>query len=282
MRMGLIGQKVGMSRVLTEKGEHIPVTLIHVDNCQVVDVKTTEKHGYNAIQLGVGTPKLKNVSKSLRGYYAKQKIEPKRKLAEFRVNEDALLKPSDRISVAHFVPGQYVDVSGNAIGKGFAGVMKRWNFGGLRASHGVSVSHRSHGSTGQRQDPGRVFKGKKMAGHMGTNQVTVQNLQVVGTDADQNLIIIKGAIPGANGSYVYIHDAVKRPAKETLPYPAALVGGAESKAAPVEEEKQVTEAVQEPAHEPAAEVKAEEAAAPAAEAAPAEQPAAEQPEQKTE
>jgi large subunit ribosomal protein L3 len=274
MRMGLIGQKVGMSRVLTEKGEHIPVTLIHVDNCQVVNVKTAEKHGYNAIQLGVGTPKSKNVSKSLRGYYAKLKVEPKRKLAEFRVNADALLNPSDRISVAHFVSGQFVDVSGNTIGKGFAGVMKRWNFGGLRASHGVSVSHRSHGSTGQRQDPGRVFKGKKMAGHMGTNQVTVQNLEVVGTDTELNLIIIKGAVPGANGSYVYIHDAVKKPAKD-LPYPTAVVESAAGKAsaAPAAEE---SAAVVE-------EVKAEEAVvAPAVEEPPAEPATVEQPEQKTE
>jgi large subunit ribosomal protein L3 len=275
MRMGLIGQKVGMSRVLTEKGEHIPVTLIHVDNCQIVAVKTAEKNGYNAVQLGVGTPKLKNVSKSLRGYYAKQKIEPKRKLAEFRVDAEALLKPSDRVSVAHFIPGQFVDVSGNAIGKGFAGAMKRWNFRGLRASHGVSISHRSHGSTGQRQDPGRVFKGKKMAGHLGTKRITIQNLEVVATDTDQNLIIIKGAVPGANGSYVYIRDAVKKPAQD-LPYPTALIEEAEKKAP-------TAETATEPAPSQAEAVKPEEKGEPqAAKETVVEQAAVEKPEEKSE
>lgn len=274
MRMGLIGQKVGMSRVLTEKGEHIPVTLIHVDNCQVVSVKTAEKHGYNAVQVGVGTPKLKNVSKPLRGYYAKQKIEPKRKLAEFRVDADALLKPSDRISVAHFIPGQLVDVSGNSIGKGFAGVMKRWNFGGLRASHGVSVSHRSHGSTGQRQDPGRVFKGKKMAGHLGTKRITVLNLEVIATDTDQNIIVIKGAVPGANGTYLYIRDAVKKPAKD-LPYPAALIEEA-MKTAPV------SETVTEPVPAQVEGAKSEEKIESPVEETPVEQAAVEPTEEKTE
>ena len=240
MRTGLIGQKVGMSRVLTEKGEHIPVTLIHVDNCQVVAVKDNEKHGYTAVQIGVGTPKTKNVSKPMRGYFAQQKVEPKKKLVEFRVNTDALLNPTDRLSVEHFIPGQKVDVSGDGLGKGYAGVMKRWNFRGLRASHGVSITHRSHGSTGQRQDPGRVFKGKKMAGHLGTKRVTIQNLEVVATDVENSLILIKGAIPGATGSYVYLRDAVKKPAKD-LPYPAALIVNEDVSSAPAKVQQKAIE-----------------------------------------
>lgn len=234
MRTGLIGQKVGMTRVLNERGEHIPVTLIHVDGCQVVSVKTKEKDGYTAVQLGVKPAKVKNVSKGMRGHFAANKVEPKQKLVEFAVPQDAMLTPGDAISVEHFVPGQYVDVSGTSIGKGFAGPMKRWNFGGLRASHGVSVSHRSHGSTGQNQDPGKVFKNKKMAGHMGCERVTTQNLEVVGVDADSSLILIKGCIPGAKGSFVEIRDAVKIKHKQELPFPAALIGSGSS--IPVAEE----------------------------------------------
>lgn len=236
MRTGLIGQKIGMTRVLTERGEHIPVTLIHVDGCQVISVKTKEKDGYTAVQLGVKPAKVKNVSKGMRGHFAANKVEPKQKLVEFPVPQEAMLTPGDSLSVEHFVAGQYVDVSGTSIGKGFAGVMKRWNFGGLRASHGVSVSHRSHGSTGQRQDPGKVFKNKKMAGHFGCERVTTQNLEVVGVDAESNLILIKGCIPGAKGSYVEIRDAIKIKHKLELPFPAALIQSNTSapKATPVE------------------------------------------------
>jgi large subunit ribosomal protein L3 len=204
--------------------------VLKVDNCQVVDVRTQEKHGYNAVQLGVGKAKVKNVSKAERGSFARAKVEPKAKLAEFRVSKDGLLEIGAELSVAHFVPGQFVDVIGTTIGKGFAGSMKRWNFGGLRATHGVSVSHRSHGSTGNRQDPGRTFPGKKMAGHLGVEQVTTQNLTVVQTDEAEGLLLIKGAIPGHDGSYVLVSDAVKRAAPKGLPFPAALKGKAEAAA----------------------------------------------------
>jgi len=225
MRTGLIAEKLGMSRLLTEKGEHIPITLLKVDDCQVIATRTAEKNGYTAVQVGVGKAKVNRVSKGLRGHFAKAKVEPKKKVVEFRVAEDALLSPGDQVSVEHFLAGQYVDVTGTSIGKGFAGVMKRHNFGGLRASHGVSVSHRSHGSTGQRQDPGKVFKGKKMAGHMGARRVTVQNLEIVLTDAVRGLIGIRGAVPGCDGGYVLIRDAVKKkqPKDLSLPYPAALM-----------------------------------------------------------
>jgi large subunit ribosomal protein L3 len=230
MRTGLIAQKVGMTRIFAEDGSHVPVTVLKVDNCQVVDVRTQEKHGYNAVQLGVGKAKVKNVSKAERGSFARAKVEPKAKLAEFRVSKDGLLEVGAELSVAHFVPGQFVDVIGTTIGKGFAGSMKRWNFGGLRATHGVSVSHRSHGSTGNRQDPGRTFPGKKMAGHLGVERVTTQNLTVVQTDEAEGLLLIKGAIPGHDGSYVLVSDAVKRAAPKGLPFPAALKGKAEAAA----------------------------------------------------
>jgi large subunit ribosomal protein L3 len=230
MRTGLIAQKVGMTRIFAEDGSHVPVTVLKVDNCQVVDVRTQEKHGYNAVQLGVGKAKVKNVSKAERGSYAKAKVEPKAKLAEFRVSKDGLLEVGAELSVAHFVAGQFVDVIGTTIGKGFAGSMKRWNFGGLRATHGVSVSHRSHGSTGNRQDPGRTFPGKKMAGHLGVEQVTTQNLTVVSADEAQGLLLIKGSVPGHDGSYVLVSDAVKRAAPKGLPFPAALKGKAEAAA----------------------------------------------------
>jgi len=222
MRTGVIAEKVGMSRVLDEEGKHIPVTLLQLKECQVVSLKTEEKHGYNAVQLGAGYRKVKNIKKPQRGHFAKAKVAPKAKLAEFRVSSDALLSVGDEISVEHFVKGQYVDVTGTSIGKGFSGAMKRHNFGGLRASHGVSVSHRSHGSTGQCQDPGKVFKGKKMAGQYGNARVTMQNLEVVGTDNDKNLIIIKGAVPGPKKGQVYIRDAVKGTKVSDLPFPAAL------------------------------------------------------------
>jgi large subunit ribosomal protein L3 len=232
MRTGLIAQKVGMSRVFADDGRHIPVTVLKVDNCQVVSQRTEEKDGYSAIQLGVGNAKVKRVSKAMRGHFAAAKVEPKRRLEEFRIPADAMVDVGAELSAAHFVAGQYVDVSGTSIGKGFAGAMKRHNFGGLRASHGVSISHRSHGSTGQCQDPGRVFKGKKMAGHMGAVQVTTQNLEVVSTDSERGLILIKGSVPGSKGGYVRVFDSVKHTNTLELPFPAALVGGE----APVEEE----------------------------------------------
>lgn len=222
MRAGLIAKKVGMSRIFTAQGEHIPVTLLCVETCQVVAQKTLEKDGYTALQLGVGAAKVKNVSKGLRGHFAKAKVEPKRKLAEFRVVPEGLVDVGATLSVTHFCEGQFVDVTGLTIGKGFAGVMKRHNFGGLRASHGVSISHRSHGSTGQRQDPGKVFKGKKMAGHMGQRRVTLQNLIVMQTQVEQGLIVVKGAVPGAKGSYVFIRDAIKKIRPSSAPFPAAL------------------------------------------------------------
>lgn len=223
MRTGLIAEKLGMTRLLTEKGEHIPITLLKVESCQVIATKTAQKDGYTAVQLGVGLAKPKHCSKALRGHFAKAKVEPKKKLVEFRVSDDALLNVGDQLSVDHFLKGQYVDVTGTSIGKGFAGAMKRHNFRGLRASHGVSVSHRSHGSTGQRQDPGKVFKGKKMAGHLGDERVTIQNLKVVLTDPEKGLIGICGAIPGNPGGYVLISDAVKKKAPKDLPFPASLV-----------------------------------------------------------
>ena len=222
MRTGVIAQKVGMMRVFAEDGADIPVTVLKMDNCQVVGVKTAEKDGYTALQLGVGKAKVKNVSKGVRGHYAKAKIEPKAKLVEFRVSDDAVLDVGAEIVASHFMAGQKVDVIGTSKGKGFAGVMKRHNFRGLEATHGVSVSHRSHGSTGQRQDPGKVFKGKKMAGHLGQDRVTTQNIQIVSTDVERGLIFVRGAVPGANGSYVLVSDAVKKAAPKDLPFPAAL------------------------------------------------------------
>lgn len=226
MRSGLIAQKVGMTRVFTDEGEHVPVTVLKVDGCQVVAVRTEDKDGYSAVQLGAGAIKVKNVTKAERGHFAKANVEPKRKVAEFRVAPDAVIEVGAELSAAHFVPGQFVDVTGTSIGKGFAGGMKRWNFGGLRASHGVSVSHRSHGSTGNRQDPGKVFKNKKMAGHLGHEQVTVLNLKVVSVDEDRGLILLKGAVPGSDGGWVRVRDAVKKKAPEGLPFPAGLKAAA--------------------------------------------------------
>ncbi|MEQ8286933.1 50S ribosomal protein L3 [Thalassospira sp.] len=238
MRSGLITQKVGMTRVFKDDGSHLPVTVLKVENLQVVANRTNDTDGYVAVQLGYGKAKVKNVSKPMRGHFAKAKVEPKAKLAEFRVSEDGLIEVGAELSAAHFVEGQYVDVIGTSIGKGFAGAMKRHNFGGLRASHGVSVSHRSHGSTGQCQDPGRVFKGKKMAGHMGAARVTVQSLKVVVSDEAKGLILIHGAIPGHKGAYVLVKDSVKRAAPEGLPFPAALKGAAPAAEEAVAEDKE--------------------------------------------
>ena len=222
MRTGLIAKKLGMSRIFESDGTHVPVTVLSVEDLKVVDVKTLDRDGYTAVQLGTGAVKAKNVSKPLKGHFAKANVEPKKKLAEFRVSEDCLLSVGDELSVEHFVAGQFVDVCSVSKGKGFAGVMKRHNFAGLEATHGVSISHRSHGSTGQRQDPGKVFKGKKMAGHMGDERVTVQNLKVVATDAARGLLMVKGGVPGGENAWVYVTDAVKIPSKVELPVPAGL------------------------------------------------------------
>jgi large subunit ribosomal protein L3 len=222
MRTGLLAQKLGMTRIFTDDGNHIPVSVLKIDNCQVIAVRTQEKDGYTAVQLGVGIAKTKNVSKPQRGHFAKARVEPKVRLAEFRVSEDALLEVGAEITAAHFSAGQYVDVVGISIGKGFAGAMKRHNFAGLRASHGVSVSHRSHGSTGQRQSPGKMFKNKKMAGHLGAERVTTQSLEVIAADAERGVLMIKGSVPGSPGGFVLVKDAAKRRAPEGLPFPAAL------------------------------------------------------------
>ncbi len=221
-RTGLIVRKLGMTRLFAENGNHVPVTVLQLEQCQVVAVRTKDKDGYTALQLGAGKVKIKNLNKSVRGHYAKAKVEPKKELIEFRVSDDAVLDVGAELSVAHFVVGQFVDVAGTSIGKGFAGPMRRWNFAGLEASHGVSVSHRSHGSTGGRQDPGRTFKNKKMAGHWGVDRVTTQNLKVVATDVDKGLIMIAGAVPGPEGGLVEITDAVKRKRPKEAPLPAGL------------------------------------------------------------
>ncbi|PWR19073.1 50S ribosomal protein L3 [Zavarzinia compransoris] len=221
MRSGVIAKKIGMTRLFAADGAHVPVTVLQIDNLQVVATRSIEKDGYTAVQLGSGKAKVKNVSKPQRGHFAKAGVEPKLKLIEFRVSEDALLNVGDELSVEHFNVGQKIDVTGETKGKGFQGVMKRWNFGGLRATHGVSVSHRSHGSTGQRQDPGKVFKGKKMAGHLGAERVTVQNLEVAKVDETRGLILVKGAVPGSKGSYVLVRDAVKVK-QDGLPLPGKV------------------------------------------------------------
>ena len=220
MRTGLIARKLGMTRVFSGDGRHLPVTVLKLDNLQVVGVRTREKDGYTALQLGAGAVKVKNLSKPKRGHFAKAKVEPKHKLVEFRVSDDALLDVGAEIVADHFVPGQIVDVTGTTIGKGFAGAMKRHGFAGLEASHGVSVSHRSHGSTGHSQDPDRVFKGKKMAGQMGGVRATTQNLEIVSTDRDRGLILVKGAVPGSKGAYVLVSDAKKAPVPDAAPFPA--------------------------------------------------------------
>ncbi len=220
MRTGLIAQKIGMSAYFEGNGQHIPVTVLKIDNCQVISHRTQQTDGYTALQLGVGKAKVKNISKPMRGHFAKSKLEPKRQVVEFRVSDDAMVDIGEEITAGHFVVGQFVDVVGVSQGKGFAGAMKRHGFHGLRASHGVSISHRSHGSTGQCQDPGKVFKGKKMAGHMGDVQKTAQSLQVISTDVDRGIILVKGAVPGSKGGYILVKDALKKILPENVPMPA--------------------------------------------------------------
>jgi large subunit ribosomal protein L3 len=222
MRSGVIAQKLGMTRIYTEDGAQVPVTVLKVDNCQVVAHKTQEKHGYTALQVGVGTPKIKRLTKAERGHFAVAKVEPKKKLQEFRISADQTIPVGAEITVDHFVPGQFVDVTGTSIGKGFQGGMKRWNFAGLRATHGVSVSHRSIGSTGNRQDPGKTFKNKKMPGQLGAERVTTQNIVVVKTDTDRGLIMVRGSVPGVKGAWVSVRDAVKRKLPDGAPKPGAF------------------------------------------------------------
>ena len=238
MRSGLIVQKVGMTRIYTDAGEQVPVTVLRLDNCQVVAHRTEDKNGYTAVQLGSGLAKVKNTSKAERGHFAKAEVEPKRKVVEFRVSPDNLIEIGAELTAEHFVVGQFVDVSGTSIGKGFAGVMKRHNFGGGRATHGNSVSHRVHGSTGQRQDPGKVFKNKKMAGHMGDARVTTQNLKVVRTDVERGLIMVEGAVPGAKGGWIEVRDAVKRALPKDVPVPGAVKARAAAEAAAATEAKE--------------------------------------------
>jgi large subunit ribosomal protein L3 len=282
MRTGVIAKKVGMTRLFQDDGRHVPVTVLALDNLQVVAQRTADNDGYNAVQLGAGSAKAKNLSKPQRGHFGKAEVEPKAKVVEFRVEEGNLLDVGAELSADHFVAGQLVDVQGVTQGKGFAGAMKRWGFRGLRATHGVSVSHRSHGSTGNRQDPGRVFKNKKMAGHMGARNRTQQNLEIVRTDVERGLLFVKGSVPGHKGSWCLIKDAVKVPAHADLPYPAGLKQAAANPAqeapaeevetnlvedvavneAPAVEETQAVEAA--PAVDTAAETAAPEGEAPAA------------------
>jgi large subunit ribosomal protein L3 len=222
MRSGVIAQKLGMTRIFTDAGLHVPVTVLKVDHCEVVAHLTKEKNGYTALQVGIGHAKVKNVSRAQRGHFAVANVEPKQKVVEFRVDDAAMIPVGAEITVDHFVVGQLVDVSGTTTGKGFAGGMKRWNFGGLRATHGVSVSHRSIGSTGGRQDPGKTFKNKKMPGHMGVDRVTTQNLRVVQTDLERGLILVEGAVPGVKGGYIYVRDAIKHPIPKDAPQPGAF------------------------------------------------------------
>ena len=230
MRSGVIAKKLGMTRLFMEDGRQVPVTVLQLDGLQVVAQRTADRDGYTAVQLGAGTAKAKRVAAPMRGHFAKASVAPKRKLAEFRVSPDCMIEVGEEITADHYFEGQFVDIAGTSIGKGFAGAMKRHNFGGLRASHGVSISHRSHGSTGQCQDPGKVFKGKKMAGHMGAARVTTQNLEVVKTDAERGLVMIKGAVPGSKGGWVTVKDAVKKKAPEGLPFPAGLKSTAAAEA----------------------------------------------------
>ena len=268
LRSGVIARKVGMTRIFQEDGRQVPVTVLQLDGLQVVGQRVAETHGYTAVQLGAGAAKAKRTSKAMRGVFSAANVEPKRKIAEFRVAPENLIGVGEEITADHYFAGQFVDVSGTSIGKGFAGAMKRHNFGGLRASHGVSISHRSHGSTGQCQDPGKVFKGKKMAGHMGAARVTTQNLQVVRTDADRGIIMVKGAVPGSKGGWVTIKDAVKKPTPENVIYPAALKSAAEEARRLAEEAAAQAEAEAKAAEEAAAAEQAaqEEAALAEAEA----------------
>ena len=264
MRSGVIAKKLGMTRLFLEDGKQVPVTVLQLDGLQVVAQRTVEKDGYSAVQLGAGAAKAKRTSQPMRGHFAKANVAPKRKLAEFRVSPENLIGVGEEITADHYFAGQYVDVAGTSIGKGFAGGIKRHNFGGLRASHGVSISHRSHGSTGQCQDPGHVFKGKKMAGHMGAARITTQNLQVVRTDAERGLIMVKGAVPGTKGGWVTIKDAVKKPVPDNVILPAALKSAAEEARKAAEAAAAAQAAEEEAARKAAAE--AEQAAIEAAEA----------------
>ena len=268
LRSGVIAKKLGMTRLFLEDGRQVPVTVLQLDNLQVVAQRTAEKDGYSAVQLGAGTAKAKRTTSAMRGHFAKAKVEPKRKIAEFRVSPENLIDVGEEITADHYFEGQFVDIAGTSIGKGFAGAMKRHNFGGLRASHGVSISHRSHGSTGQCQDPGKVFKGKKMAGHLGAVRVTTQNLQVVRTDSDRGLIMVKGSVPGSKGGWVTIKDAVKKPFPENAILPAALKSAGEAAKKAAEAAAAAAAAEEEAARKAAAEAEAaaQEAALAAAEA----------------
>jgi large subunit ribosomal protein L3 len=259
MRSGVIAQKLGMTRVFTDTGEHVPVTVLKLDNCQVVAHRTVEKNGYVALQLGSGARKTRNVSKAMRGHFAASKVAPKSEMAEFRVSTDALIPVGAELTADHFVVGQFVDVTGTSVGKGFAGAMKRHNFGGLRASHGVSVSHRSHGSTGGRQDPGKVFKNKKMAGHMGDATVTTLNLKVVRTDVERGLLLVEGAVPGSKGGMILVRDAVKHPLPKEAPQPGKFREPTEYTPEPEKKAKSKAEAKSEAKAEPKSEAKAAEA-----------------------
>ena len=275
MRTGVIAKKMGMMRLFNEDGRHVPVTVLALEGCQVVGARNEERDGYYAVRLGAGARKAKNVNKPQRGEFAKAQVEPKARVAEFRVdNADGLLPVGATVSADHFIDGQLVDITGHTQGKGFAGAMKRWGFGGMRASHGVSITHRAHGSTGQRQDPGKVFKNKKMAGHMGDRQRTQQNLEIVRTDVARGLIFVKGSVPGAKNGWLLVRDAVKVPTPEAAPFPGALKNDNE---APVVEDVIINTEVE------VADTPAVEAEAPAAEAAPAvEAPAADAGEEKKE
>jgi len=269
MRSGVVAQKVGMTRVFTDAGEHVPVTVLRLAQCQVVAHRTKDKNGYVALQLGSGARRSNNMSKADRGYFGKQNVEPKRKLAEFRVTEDALIPVGAEITADHFIPGQFVDVSGITIGKGFAGGMKRWNFAGLRASHGVSISHRSIGGTGGRQDPGKTFKNKKMPGHLGVERVTTLNLKVVQTDVERGLILVEGAVPGAKSGWVTVRDAVKKKLPKEAPKPGKfrVNEAAEEKTAQAAQKSEAKPAEQAAAQAASAADEAAKAAAQAAKAA---------------
>ncbi len=272
MRSGVLAQKIGMTRLFTETGEHVPVTVLRLANCQVIGHRTKEKNGYVALQLGAGLRKVQSTTKADRGHFAVAKVEPKRKLAEFRVDEDALIPIGAEITADHFVVGQYVDVTGTSTGKGWAGPMKRWNFAGLRASHGVSISHRSHGSTGGRQDPGKTFKNKKMAGHLGVDRVTTLNLKVRQTDVERGLILVEGAVPGVKGGWIMVRDAVKKQLPNGVPKPGKFKLADAAPAAKTDQPPPAAEAVQTertPETGPQAAATPQPAAAPKTEAKPA-------------
>jgi large subunit ribosomal protein L3 len=273
MRSGVVAQKVGMTRVFTEAGEHVPVTVLRLAQCQVVAHRTKDKNGYVALQIGSGARRTNNMSKADRGYFGKQNVEPKRKLAEFRVSEDALIPVGAEITADHFIPGQFVDVCGITIGKGFAGGMKRWNFAGLRASHGVSISHRSIGGTGGRQDPGKTFKNKKMPGHLGVDRVTTLNLKVVQTDVERGLILVEGSVPGAKSGWVTVRDAVKKKLPKEAPKPGKFRVSEAAEANPEQKNAKTEDQPKEQPKAEAAPAKAEQATAPTAAAGPAAEPA---------